>query len=208
MKEIALYVLFALFATGSALAQVDESAIKNINSFDTSPAETHGGGAAWSGTTVGGFVYDRAIGCGPSISGLGPVQGSIQPFTVATTGAYNASSVQDGWDGYLHIYINEFIPTDPTANCVAADDDGNGGIGTSDIEGVELTAGVQYFAVTSGFAAADEGTFTNSISGAGGVALGLLGATVSVPSSNVYSLLILSLLVLVIAGGVLRFRVL
>ena len=207
MRKIALYALFTLFATGSALAQVDESAIKNINFFDTSPAETRGGGTTWSGTTVGGFVYDRAIGCGPDISGLGPVQGSIQPFTVGTTGAYNANSVQDGWDGYLHIYEGEFLPADPVANCIAADDDGNGGIGTSDIEGVELSSGVQYFAVTSGFAAGDEGTFTNTIDGAGPVSIGVPAPAVPVPSASLLSILILSLLILVMGGGALRLRV-
>lgn len=151
---------------------VDEYAIKNVNSFNTGPAPVRGAGATWSDTTVGGISWDRPFADCTGISGLGPVLASTQEFSVAANGAYDFNSVQDGWDGYIFIYEAPFDPTNQSMNCVAGDDDGNGGIGTSDIEGVALDAGVQYIAVTTGFAAGDEGTFTNTISGAGAVFLG------------------------------------
>ncbi len=74
-------------------------------------------------------------------------------------------SVQD-YDGYLHLYEGSFDPLDQLTNLVAGNDDGAGGIGTSDLTGLTLTPGVDYILVTSGFGAGDEGTFTNEIVGA------------------------------------------
>lgn len=153
-------------------ASVDEYAIKDVNSFTTGPAQVRGAGATWNDTTVGGISWDRPFASCSGISSLGPVLASTQDFSVDTTGAYDFNSVQDGWDGYIFIYEAPFDPTLPETNCVAGDDDGTGGIGTSDIEGVVLDAGVQYIAVTTGFEAGEEGAFTNTISGAGAVFLG------------------------------------
>ena len=72
-------------------------------------------------------------------------------------------SVQNGWDGYLFVYQAPFDPNNQTANFVAGDDDGAGGIGTSDINGVSLAADTTYVVVTTGFQNGDEGTFTNTI---------------------------------------------
>jgi hypothetical protein len=181
MKKLTLRTLAAaaiVMMAAPALAQddigasIDEFAIKDVNSFTTAPAQILGAGATWSDTNVGGIAWDRPFADCTGVSGLGPVLASTQEFSVAANGAYNFSSVQDGWDGYIFIYEAPFDPTNQSANCVAGDDDGVGGIGTSDIEGVVLNAGVQYIAVTTGFGAGDEGTFTNTISGAGAVFLG------------------------------------
>lgn len=170
----AALVIFA----GSAVAQfddgssIDELALKNTNSSNSNPAPVLGAGVTWTGTTVGGVSWDRPIGndC-TSISGLGPVVASTQEFYVDTTGAYNFSSVQE-FDGYIFLYEAPFDPTNQCQGFVAGDDDGAGGIGTSEILAITLDANVQYIAVTTGFGAGDEGTFENSISGAGGVFLG------------------------------------
>lgn len=131
---------------------------------------------SYSGSTLDpdGF-WDRPIGAGPSISGLGPVAYDVQAFFVSASGSYNLNSVQD-YDGYLHLYVGAFDAADQLNGILAGDDDGAGGIGTSDIDGVSLSAGVQYFLVTSGFGAADAGTFTNSVSGAGQATFGLIPA--------------------------------
>lgn len=170
-------VALVVFA-GSALAQssfensVDEFALKDTNSSSSNPAPVLGAGATWMGTTVGGVSWDRPIGndCN-SISGLGPVVASTQEFYVDTTGAYNFNSVQE-FDGYVFLYEAPFDPTNQCQGFLAGNDDGAGGIGTSEILGITLDANVQYIAVTTGFAAGDEGTFNNTISGAGGVFLG------------------------------------
>lgn len=105
--------------------------------------------------------WDRPIGVGPSISGLGPVMYHVYSW-VSSGGVHDITSVQD-YDGYIHLYEGSFDPLDQLTGLVAADDDGAGGIGTSEILGFNLNAGSTYFLVTSGFAAGDEGTFTNRV---------------------------------------------
>ncbi|MEZ4669368.1 MAG: hypothetical protein R3E39_15795 [Anaerolineae bacterium] len=130
------------------------------------------GTGSYSGTNVGGGSWARPFADGTCCSGLGPVLYHSQPFYVGTSGNYDVSSVQSGWDGYIFIYRNSFDPTNQSTNFVAGDDDGIGGIGTSNIDAVALTAGTTYFLVTTGFANGDEGTFTNTITGPGTVTIG------------------------------------
>ena len=106
---------------------------------------------------VSNQTWDRPFADGTCCSGLGPVSYvASEIFTVSTTGSYTIASTQAGWDGYLFIYEFPFDPTQPTVNYVAGDDDGGGGIGTSDIV-TTLTAGVQYVLVTTAFSAGDFG---------------------------------------------------
>ncbi|MCA9980249.1 MAG: DUF4397 domain-containing protein [Anaerolineales bacterium] len=81
-------------------------------------------------------------------------------FTVTTAGDYRIESAQD-YDGYIHVYANNFDPNDQCVNLVALDDDGGAG---SLIETVSLSDGVDYYLVTSGFSNTDVGDFTNVIS--------------------------------------------
>lgn len=111
--------------------------------------------------------WNRAFADGSCCSGLGPVRYVSQSFHVNADGSYYISSIQNGYDGYLLLYQGAFDPTNPTLNFVAGDDDGNSGIGSSDIEGVLLTANTQYILVDTGFAAGDAGTYTTTISGPG-----------------------------------------
>lgn len=122
----------------------------------------------YSGTNVGGPEWDRPIVTGPDISTLGPVRYSVQEILVDTAGAYDITSVQD-YDGYLHVYQGSFDPLDQLVGVIAADDDGAGGIGTSEIFGVALTDGVCYYIVTSAFEAGEEGTFDNTVTGPGAI---------------------------------------
>lgn len=135
---------------------------------------------SYNGSTVEGPLWDRPIECGPNISGLGPVRYHVQPFTVTANGTYSVTSAQT-FDGYIQVYASEFdpAPTRQTLNCVAGNDDGADGVGTSEVLALPLAAGTQYFAVTSGFRASEKGTFTNTISGTGFVALGSGGPDVS-----------------------------
>ena len=121
---------------------------------------------SYNGSNATGDFWDRPIAGGPSISGLGPVQYSVQGFFTDSAGFYDFDSIQN-YDGYIHVYEGVFDPLDQLANLLAGDDDGPGGIGTSQILGLTLSANVQYFLVSSAFAAGDVGTFTNTIASQG-----------------------------------------
>lgn len=127
--------------------------------------------ATYSGSNnPGDGSWNRPVLNGPGISSLGPVNYSVQTFFVGTTGLYNIASVQD-YDGYLHLYIDSFDPVDQLTNLLAGNDDGVGSIGTSNIDGQNLSIGSAYFLVTSAFAAGDVGSFRNEITGVGDVTL-------------------------------------
>ncbi len=113
--------------------------------------------------------WARPFADGNCCSGLGPVRFLAQDLQVGSDGLYSLSSAQSGYDGYLLLYQNSFDPLDQTANFVAGDDDGNGGIGTSDIENISLVAGTRYIIVDTGFAAGAQGTFTTTVTGPGAI---------------------------------------
>lgn len=186
IKSFVLSSAVAILAilAGTADAQVNRlqrDALQWELSLKGQPLGTHTNAPAatvnYSGTTVGGLTYNRALSSCAGLSGVGVgVTYSVQQFSVDTSGAYDVTSVQTGaWDGFLFVYQSAFDPANPLTNCFSANDDGGAGIGTSDILGVALTAGTQYFAVTTGFAPGDEGAFTNTITGPGNITLGAGG---------------------------------
>jgi hypothetical protein len=125
-------------------------------------------------------IWDRPFADGTCCSGLGPVSYDVYgPFTVDVTGLYTIDSDQDGgaWDGYIFLYETCFDPLDQTTNFVAGDDDGPGGLGTSQILDVNLTAGTEYYLITTGFSAGDFGDFENTITGVGTASCGGPGVT-------------------------------
>ncbi|MBV8884208.1 MAG: PEP-CTERM sorting domain-containing protein [Chroococcidiopsidaceae cyanobacterium CP_BM_RX_35] len=90
-----------------------------------------------------------------------------QPFFVDTTGAYDIAGTQN-FDGVQFLYQNSFDPTNSLTNLVSANDsfpNASPSGATSSFYGFPLTAGSQYFLVTSGFDNNSFGTFTNTISG-------------------------------------------
>lgn len=131
---------------------------------------------SYDATTVGGMEWNRPFASGTCCSGLGPVRYSAQEFYVNVEGSYDLSSLQNSFDGYVLVYVDEFDPLAQTANFVAGDDDGVGGIGTSDIDGMILDANRTYIIVTTGFENGAEGTFTNTISGPGTSVFSVFGA--------------------------------
>ena len=170
MKKIWLLLVFILpaFAQSDLSNPIDEFAVKDINYWTGSPT-TILATASYSDTNVGGPEWDRPLASGTCCSSLGPVRYHSQVFNVDVTGAYNCRSVQNGWDGYTFIYVDSFDPLQQLVNFIAGDDDGAGGIGTSDIDGITLEAGRAYYFVTTGFANGGEGTFTNTVSGPGNI---------------------------------------
>jgi hypothetical protein len=125
----------------------------------------------YNGTIVGAPTFTRALADCSALSGVGVGVGyHVQGFQVGANGSYSFSSVQT-YDGFLHLYHTAFDPTQALQNCLTGNDDGAGGIGTSDFT-YTLTAGVQYFLVTSAFDPTESGTFNNTISGPGTITLG------------------------------------
>lgn len=162
MLRKTLVVAALVAAAGQAFA-VDEVALKATTPNAPRTVLQPLNAVSYSDTNVGGVSWDRPFADGTCCSGLGPVLLSAQEFSLSAGDTCDVGSVQNGFDGYLFVYANSFDPLNQTANFVAGDDDGNGGIGTSDINGVALNGGTTYIAVTTGFAAGDEGTFTNTI---------------------------------------------
>ncbi len=156
--------------------QVDEFALKAMDTNPGTPIVNPRDTVLYNDTIVGGPEWDRPFTDFSGISTLGPVRYHEQMFWVDQTGSYDLTSVQDGgWDGYLLLYIDSFDPNDQLTNGVTGDDDGAGGIGTSDILGVALEAGRQYFLIMTAFSNGDEGTFTNTLTGPGIITLGPVG---------------------------------
>lgn len=163
-------VVALLTVTSAGAAQIspgDELAAKNsalaaAAGRSSASASTSTVIATFVGTTAGAPTYNRGVGCS-SLSGVGTATPyNAQTFTVPTSGLHNILSVQDGWDGYLHLYQGSFTAGTPLVNCIASNDD-SPSIGQSQIL-VSLTAGTTYVLVTSGFNNSDAGAFTNTVS--------------------------------------------
>lgn len=147
-----------------SVAAVDERALKLSEPHTPATVLQPRNSVSYSGTNVGAPEWVRPFADGTCCSGLGPVRYQAQDFFLSANDTCDLGSVQDGgWDGYLFVYSSPFDPLNQTVNFVAADDDGNGGIGTSDIMGLALTGGTIYTLVTTGFEIGEEGTFTNTV---------------------------------------------
>ena len=137
----------------------------------------------YMGTTTGGPVWNRPFTVGDGTSGSCSLSGTATavsfgqtPFFTDLDGTYAISEAQT-YDGYLFVYEGAFDENDPCAGLIALNDDGNGGIGTSDITGLNLTADTQYIIISSGFGNADAGDYNGVISGPGdaNIQLGTVG---------------------------------
>ncbi len=96
-----------------------------------------------SGTNVGGSLVNLG-----QIFGTSPY--SIFIFTVPVSNVYIIDQTQD-FDGVLNLYEDGFDANSPNTNLVFQNDNGPGGIGTSQMA-VNLTAGTTYYLVTAGHA--------------------------------------------------------
>jgi hypothetical protein len=133
----------------------------------------------FSGDTTGAPTWNRPIQDIPptSLSGTGtatPYQ--VQNFFVDTTGAYDFLSTASGdWDNYTFVYQNSFNAATPLTNVIIGNDDFPT-IGLSGFNGVNLTAGTQYYFVNTGFGNTDFEAYNSSITGVGNVTLGDVAA--------------------------------
>lgn len=126
----------------------------------------------FAGTTVGGPRWNRPIAGNPptTLSGFANnVAYDVIRFRVTVSGAYDFRSTSiapTSWDNYLFLYSGSFNAATPLASVIIGNDDFPD-IGIAGFNGVALTEGIDYFAVTTGFANEDQGSYELSIRGRG-----------------------------------------
>jgi hypothetical protein len=136
------------------------------------------------GDTTGEPTWNRPIGSGPSLSGVGTATPyDVISFNVDAAGDY-VFSLTSAFDNYLHLYQGSFDPNNQLANLLIGDDDGGGGLNASFNFG--LLSGTSYFAIVSGFSNNSFGAYNLAITGPGNVSIG--GA---VPEPTTWAMMLL-----------------
>ena len=144
----------------------------SFGSYDVAVAPITGGGsvASSSGSLSAGTgtTFNRPIANGNSaptaLSGTNTYY-KADTFTVPTTGSYQIASTSvapTNWDNYAVLYNGTFTPATPLANIVAANDTLTT-VGTAGFASITLTAGTTYTLVTTGYAAANFGTYNVAV---------------------------------------------
>lgn len=126
-----------------------------------------GQGTTTTGDNTNGQPWARPFANFSGLSSLGPVNWVSHPLFVDTAGNYHFSTVAaGGWDNYAFLYLNSFDPADPLVNGLMGDDDGNGGIGTTDFDFI-LDPSLDYIVVITGFENGEVGAYTLTVAGPG-----------------------------------------
>jgi hypothetical protein len=133
------------------------------------------GTVTWSGDTLtGDGTFVVPYNCTGSYSST-PVNYDLQPLYVSADGSYTFEAIAADFDTHFALYEGSFDASSPFTNCIAGNDDG----GTCyfhrcSIMSVNLDEGVQYYLVTSDCCNYHPGHYTNEITGAGTITLGIL----------------------------------
>lgn len=149
------------------------------------------------GTTAGGPTWTRPTAGNPPVglSGVGiGVNYSVTPLFVGTTGSYtllSETTAPVNWDNFSFLYQTSFNAASPLTNVLVGNDD-NTTIGLSGFTRV-LTAGSQYFFITTGFQPGDAGTWSLDITGPGSISIGVI------PEPGTYALMGLGAAVVLMA---------
>jgi PEP-CTERM motif len=147
-------------------------------------AAASAGTVTLSGDTTAAPTWNRTLtGTPPTqLSGVGTaVRYVVNPFQVSANGGYSLLN-ESAYDNYLTLYTTAFNPLAQFANVMAADDDA--GAGTNALINFNLTSGVTYFAVASGFENTDFGAYRLTIQGPGDILVpGPTGGNVPEPTS-------------------------
>jgi hypothetical protein len=136
------------------------------------------GTTSWSGTLTAGDPTWNRPNCAGVTSGIEWYD--VQEFWVDADGSYTIeiTNLTAGLDDpYYLLYINSFDPGNPTANCIADDDDSGTYSGYASAITGNLTANTQYVLVTTQCCdgttvGSDDGGYTNTITGPGTITLG------------------------------------
>jgi len=151
---------------------------------------------SFTDTTVGGPTWNRPLTL-TTLSGVGTnVAYDVTHIQVNQTGSYSffsQSLVPAAWDNYLVLYANAFAATSPLTNILALNDDFTvGSFGQAGFT-LNLTAGVDYFLVETGFSNTSAGSYSTVVTGLGGGTASIVDAA-AVPEPASLALLGLGLL--------------
>lgn len=139
------------------------------------------------GTTAGGPTWTRPAAGNPPVglSGVGVgVNYSITPLFVGTSGSYaflSSATAPVNWDNFSFLHQTSFNAASPLTNVLVGNDD-NTTIGQSGFTRI-LTAGSQYFFITTGFQPGDAGAWSLDITGPGSISIGVI------PEPGTYALM-------------------
>jgi hypothetical protein len=134
----------------------------------------------YSGTTIGAPNWNRPVANGNNAptalaSGFNSgnnVEYNARQFNVGTSGSYVFTSTSNttGFDNYTFLYQNAFNAAIPLTNVLIGNNDNP----SATVSGftTNLTAGVNYFFITTGRQNNDSGAFTNTIVGTGPIVSG------------------------------------
>lgn len=140
-----------------------------------------------AGDTTGSPTFNRPL-TTTSLSGVGTaVAYDVIAFTVGTSGSYGFALDSASFDTFLALYSGSFNPANGLTNVLAVDDDS--GPGSNSLLSFNLSTGVNYFAVATGFGNQDFGSYLLTINGPGDITLGGGGGVVPEPAT--WALLIL-----------------
>ena len=134
----------------------------------------------FSGSTTGAPTWNRPVqnGSNPpaALSNMATaVPYQVQNFFVDTTGAYSFLSTTTTYDNFTFLYQNSFSAASPLTNVIIGNDDYSNNR-TSGFQGVNLTAGTQYYFVNTGYSNNNFGAYNSSITGVGNFTLGDVAA--------------------------------
>ncbi|MEQ1750695.1 MAG: choice-of-anchor D domain-containing protein, partial [Prosthecobacter sp.] len=126
-----------------------------------------------NGSTVGHALWNRPDDNGTGVPNHLSTLATATPyeavaFSVSNTGLYTltvTSISPSGWDNYLMLYTTVFNPATPLVNVLVGDDDGGPGLDAQVSQ--TLQAGVQYYAVVSGYTNSSTGSYRLELQGPG-----------------------------------------
>lgn len=141
-------------------------------------AMAQAGVLSYNDTTVGGPTWNRPLTTN-ALSAVGTnVAYDVTHIRVDQSGSYSfltQSLVPAAWDNFLVLYGNTFSAASPLNNALAVNDDFTvGSFGTAGFT-VNLTAGIDYYVVETGFSNTSAGTYNMLITGLGGGTASIVG---------------------------------
>jgi len=168
----------------SCFARAARSAVLAAGLFAAAIAQA--GVLTFTDTTVGGPTWNRPL-TTASLSGVGTnVAYDVTHIRVDQNGSYSffsQSLVPAAWDNFLVLYANAFSATTPLANILVLNDDFTiGSFGQAGFT-LNLTAGIDYYLVETGFSNTSAGSYSTVVTGLGGGTASIVGAAVPEPAS-------------------------